>query len=79
MSRWRDRESRSEMLPRAVAVADVGEHGAQSLMRRRVIRIGPQRRLVMFARFLVAVGAQQQIGQVDMPHRILRMMRIASE
>ncbi len=64
----------AEMLARAVAVAIVGEHRAQSLMRARVIRIGPQRRLIMRARLFMPVGAKQQIGEVHMPHRIVGMV-----
>jgi len=58
------------MISGAGAVADIGEHGAQSLMRLHVIRIDPQGRLVMLARFGVLVGAKQQVCQVDMSHRI---------
>ena len=44
-------------------------------MRRRAIRIDPQRRLVMLARLVVPVGAQQQIGEIDMPHRVVGVMQ----
>ena len=64
-----------EMLARAVAVAIVGEHRAQSLMRARVIRIGPQRRLIMRARLFMPVGAKQEIGEVHMPHRVVGMVK----
>ncbi len=64
-----------EMLPRTRAVAEIGEHGAEPLVRRRLIRIDPQRRLVMFARFLITAGAQQEIGEVDMRHRIAGMVQ----
>src|SRR5258706_8072904 len=63
-----------EMISGARAVAEVREHGAEALMSRRVFRIDPQDRLVMLARFRVPVGAKQQVGEVDTPDRICRMM-----
>ena len=44
-------------------------------MRRRVFRIDPQRGFVMRARLGVLVGAKQQVGEVDMRHRICRMVQ----
>ena len=44
-------------------------------MRFGVIRIDPQHRFVMLARFRMPVGAQQQIGEVDARHRIFGMMQ----
>ncbi len=63
-----------EMLAGAVALAIVGEHRAQSLMRARVIRIGSQRRLVMSAGLFMPVGAKQEIGEVHPSHRVVRMV-----
>ena len=62
------------MMARGGALADIREHGAEALMRRRVFRIDLQYGFVMRARFRVAVGAKQQVGQVDMPDRIFGMM-----
>ena len=59
-----------EMIERPGAVAEIGQHSAESLMRRRVVRIDPQSFLVIAARLGVLVGAQQQVGEVHMPHRI---------
>ena len=65
----------AKMLPRGLSLADIREHSAQSLMRRRVIRIDPKHRLIMPPRFFILAGAQQEIGEVHMPDRILRMMQ----
>ena len=61
----------SEMLPRTVAVAIVGEHRAQPLMRAGVIGIGSQGRLVMRACLVMPVGAKQEIGEVHMSDRVI--------
>ena len=61
-------------MARGGALADIREHGAEALMRRRVFRIDLQYGFVMRTRLRVAVGAEQQVGQVDMPHRIFGMM-----
>ena len=63
-----------EMMPGGGALAEIREHGAEALVRRRMFGIDPQHRLVMRARVRVPVGAKQQIGQVDMPDRVLGMM-----
>ena len=65
----------SEMHPRTVAVPLVGKHRAQSLMRRRMIRVRLQCRLVMRARLVMPVGAKQEVGKVDMPHRVVGMVQ----
>ena len=64
-----------EMFARAVAVALVRQHRAHALMGGGVIGIGLQRRLVMRARFGMAVGAEQQVAEIDMRHRIFRMVQ----
>ncbi len=43
-------------------------------MRASVLRIDLKSRLVMGARLFVLVGAQQEIGEVDMPHRVAGMI-----
>ncbi|MEA2754507.1 MAG: hypothetical protein QOJ54_796 [Aliidongia sp.] len=63
-----------EMMPGAGAVAEIGEHGAEALMSRRVLRIDSQNGFVMLARFRVPVCAKQQVGQVHAPDRIFRMV-----
>jgi len=65
----------AEMLASALAVAKIGEHRAQSLMRLCVMRIRFQRRLVMQARLLVPVGAKQEVGEVHAPHRVVGMVQ----
>ena len=64
-----------EMFARAVAVALVGEHRAHALMGGGVIGIGLQRRLVMRARFRMAVGAEQEVAEVYVRHRVFRMVQ----
>src|SRR5580700_275675 len=64
----------SEMLARPLAIALVGEHRAQSLMRGGVVRIGLQGRLIMRTRLSMAVGAKQEIAEVDMRHRVIGMV-----
>ena len=63
-----------EMMPGGGAVADVRKHGAEALMRRRMVRIELQHRFVMRARFRVPAGAEQQVGEVDMPDWIVGVM-----
>ncbi len=59
-----------KMMSRAGTVAEIRKNRTQSLMRRCVIRIDLQNCLIMPARFGVAVGAKQQVGQIHMPHRM---------
>jgi len=56
-------------------LAEIRQHGAQSLVCRRVIGIDLKRRFVVPPRLLILAGAQQQIGEVDMRNRILRVLQ----
>ena len=58
----------------AGAVAEIGEHRPQPLMRLRMMGVDLQGTFVMFARLLIACRAQQQIGEIDARQRIVRVM-----
>ncbi len=64
-----------EMRSSRLAIAFVGENRAQSLMRGGVTGIGLQRGFVMDARFRMAVGAEQEVGEIDARHRVIRMVQ----
>jgi hypothetical protein len=59
---------------RAGEVAKLGEQIAHAAMRMDVVRIGPQRRFEMNTRGFRLAAEQQQIRQVDLAVRIIRMM-----
>ena len=65
----------AEMSLRAGPIAEIRQHGAEPLMRRRIIRIELQCRFIVPARLVVPVGAQEQVGEIDMRHRICRMVQ----
>ncbi len=60
-----------EMMLRAVALAEIGEHRTQSLVGLDMIGIEAQRGFVMLARLRVLVGAIQQICQVHISRRMI--------
>ena len=64
-----------KMTKRPGAIADIRQHRAQSLMRFRVIRIDPQHRFVMLARFHVLLARNSKIGEVHPRHRIVGMVK----
>jgi hypothetical protein len=63
-----------EVMARGGALAEIREHGAEALVRRRMFGIDPQHRFVMRPRVPVPVGAKQKVGQVHVPDRIVGMM-----
>jgi hypothetical protein len=64
-----------EMKPGGRTLADVRQHRSQALMRIDVVRIVPQRRLIVLSRFFVFGPAKQQVGEIDVRNRIVRMMQ----
>ena len=59
---------------RAGRVAKLGQQIAHAAMGMDVVRIGPQRRFEMNTRGFRLAAEQQQIRQVDLAVRIIRMM-----
>ena len=59
---------------RAGRVAKLGQQIAHAAMGMDVVRIGPQRGFEMSARSFRLAAEQQQIRQVDVAVRIVRMM-----
>jgi hypothetical protein len=66
-------ETEAPVRERFVVAAEPGERVAQALMRRCVVRLDCERRLVVLPRFIVGVVSKEHVSQVGMCQRSVRI------